>query len=301
VVDQLAKEYAGQPVIFLEYDVDDAPSSRNSRFWRAYGLSSVMLPEVMVDSGNQITNGYESFYSIYKSMVDKALARPPQANIQATWMRSGNKISFTAKVTNQSGVTLSAGNYATVHAIVYEETHVYDTDRFVRAAISTPINSLVPNATGTYSLETAELSGLNWDKLHYIVLVDYAPSGSSGAYDMLQAAVANPTIAFDVHPDSIYFMTDSKDADITPASIHFEGANDLFWTTSFSPTWMDLTPKSGSLDTPATVSVNKDALTPGWQQETLTFVTTEGSFSDQLVVKAYYGDILKAYLPQITR
>jgi hypothetical protein len=74
-----------------------------------------------------------------------------------------------------------------VHAIVYEETHVADTDRFVRAVVSTAITSLAPGDTATFTLEVS-LPGANWSRLHSVVLADYRPAGATGPYDMLQAA-----------------------------------------------------------------------------------------------------------------
>lgn len=190
MVDQLAREYAVQPVVFLEQDLDHLLGDRYGRWWKAYGGGgSVTLPLVMVDSGNQISNGRVDFYSTYKAMVDAALARPPQAEIEFSSQRSGDTLDFNIQLTNLSGVTLSySSNWATVHAIVYEDAHVGVTDRIVRAAVFTRISpALAHGETRTFTLRT-ELSGVDWNKIHPIVLVDYRPGGSSGAYDMLQAA-----------------------------------------------------------------------------------------------------------------
>jgi uncharacterized repeat protein (TIGR01451 family) len=59
-----------------------------------------------------------------------------------------------------------------------------------------------------FTLETAELSGVDWDRIHPIVLADYRPGGSSGAYDMLQAASAEL-------PEPVV-MTVSKQAEPDP-------------------------------------------------------------------------------------
>ncbi len=151
-MDQLATDYAGQPVVFLEYDIDNAPYSRYGRWWAAYGGGgSVYLPLIMVDSGHQISNGYLNFYNVYKAMVDTELARPPQAEIQAQWWRTGDKVGFYAQVKNLSPAKLSSGtNSASVHAIVYEDAKVKVTNRFVRAAVETGISDLAPNADGRF-------------------------------------------------------------------------------------------------------------------------------------------------------
>jgi uncharacterized repeat protein (TIGR01451 family) len=202
VVDQLADEYtvAGEPVLFLEQNVDNPLGSRRDRWWAAHGGGTVLLPLNMVDSGQYISNGYlgDSAHDTYKGMVDAELARPAQAEIVALAQRLGNSFHFEGQLTNLSGVTLSSGNSATVHAIVYEEHTPVDpnvdhiTGRIVRAAVSTSISSLADGATTSFVLDTAELSSVvDWDKVHTVVLADYRPGGSSGAYDMLQATSAD--------------------------------------------------------------------------------------------------------------
>jgi uncharacterized repeat protein (TIGR01451 family) len=203
VVDQLADEYAaaGEPVVFLEQNVDSPLGSRLSRWWAAYSDGgSVYLPLDMVDSGQYISNGYlgSSAHDTYKAMIDVELARAAQAEIVAQAQRVGDSFHFEGQLTNLSGVTLSSGNSATIHAIVYEEHTPVDpnvdhiTERIVRAAVSSPISSLANGATTSFVLDTAELSSVDdWNKLHTVVLADYRPGGSSGAYDMLQATLAD--------------------------------------------------------------------------------------------------------------
>lgn len=187
MVDQLAQEYAGQPVVFLEYDVDNAPYTRYTRWWAASGAGTATLPLVMVDSGNQYTGGYADFHTVYGNMVDTALARPAQVELHAYWWRTGDQVRFNVHVTNP-GPDPIAG--ATAHAIVYEVTHVRLTDRFVRTAVSVPMSELAPGATVTYTLATSDLAGVDWGRLRYLALVDQRPPGAAGAYDTLQAAVA---------------------------------------------------------------------------------------------------------------
>jgi hypothetical protein len=172
--------------------VDGAPWSRNSRFWAAHGGGSVYLPEIIVDSGHQYTNGPEDYYNVYKGMVDAELARPAQAAIDAVWRRDGDRVRFRVRLTNLSEAILSDSlNGAMVHAVVYEDAHIADTDRYARAvAYSRVDEDLAPGAAAEFTLETADLVGVNWANLHFLVLADYRPAGATGPYDMLQAAVA---------------------------------------------------------------------------------------------------------------
>jgi uncharacterized repeat protein (TIGR01451 family) len=201
VVDQLAGEYAGQPVLFLEQNVDSSLGDRKDRWWAAHGGGTVLLPLSMVDSGNQIHNGYvdsDTSYNAFKTMVDTALARPALAEMQAQAQRVGDGFHFEVQLTNLSGVTLSSDNHATVHALVYEEHTPLDpnvdhiTGRIVRAAVSTGVSpALAHGETATFTLETGALGNVvDWDMVHGLVLADYRPGGTSGAYDMLQTALA---------------------------------------------------------------------------------------------------------------
>ena len=151
---------------------------------------------IIVDSGHQVQSGVVPYYNTYKALVDQELARAPQAQIQATWQRIGNKVAFTIQVTNQSGVSVSyAQNRAAVHALVYEDAKVGVTSRYVRSAVFQNITtSLAPGASVSFNLETLDLSGVNWDKLHFLALVDYQPV-INAAYDMLQAVVALPAVS----------------------------------------------------------------------------------------------------------
>ncbi len=175
-------------MVFLEHAVDDAPSSRISRWWAAYGQGgSVSLPLVMVDSGYRWSNGPVSYASVYRAMVDAALTRPAEAALAVTRERRGSTLELEVRVTNLADVTLQPSNSATVHAIAYEETHVADTDRYVRATDSVAVGTLAPGESADYSLRLTLPADVAWDRVHSVVLVDYRPGGATGPYDMLAA------------------------------------------------------------------------------------------------------------------
>ena len=159
MVDQLAQDNVGKPVIFLEYIYATAPDSRKGRFWEAYGGSSAGYPMIIVDSGHQVQSGGVPYYNTYKAMVDQESTRAPQAGIQATWQRIGNKVTFLIQLINHSGVSLSyTQNRATVHALVYEDAKVGVTSRYVRSAVfQTIVTSLAPGSSASFTLETPDL------------------------------------------------------------------------------------------------------------------------------------------------
>jgi uncharacterized repeat protein (TIGR01451 family) len=318
VVDQLADEYAaaGEPVLFLEQNVDSSLGSRENRWWVAYGGGgTVYLPLNMVDSGQYISSGYlgDSAHDTYKSMVDAELARPAQAEIVAQAERVGNSFHFEGQLTNLSGVTLSSGNSATLHAIVYEEHTPLDPDvdhitkRIVRAAVSSPISSLAHGATMSFVLDTAELSSVvDWDQVHTVVLADYRPGGSSGAYDMLQAASADAEAGLQVskvaEPDTVapgelltYTIRISNTGDLDlHATVtdtlgrHVTYAGPLVWT----PT---ITAPGGTWE--QTVAVTVELGYTGPLTNVVAVTTEEGTTGRAIAIANAY----RAYLPVVVR
>jgi hypothetical protein len=291
-------------VVFIEYPVDSAPYSRNSRFWAAHGGGSVYLPEIIVDSGHRFTNGPEDYYSVYQGMVDAELTRPAEAEIAGVWWRDGDTVQFTVRLTNLSGVLLSeARNGAAVHAVVYEDAHVADTDRFARAAVSVPVSAdLAPGAAADFALATPALSGVNWDKLHFVVLADYRPAGTSGAYDMLQAAFARPA-SFAVEPSTHTFLIDPASPASAPLQVSLTGPDGLTWSATMDVPWLLVSPASGSTASPPLVSVDRSTLVAGWQEGHVDFEAAGGGseFSDQILVRAYLGPVTRVNLPLVVR
>lgn len=302
MVDKLAEEYAGQPVVFLEYNVNGPFYSRSSRWWAASGQDYASLPMVMVDSGNQYTSGYLNFETVYKAMVDTSMPRLPQAALQAYAWREGNQVGFYAQVQNLSGVTLSPANNATLHGIVYEDIHAGATNRYVRAAVSTAITELLPDGTATFSMETADLEGVNWDKLHYIVLVDYTPLAPDGAYDMLQAVQAALIPApFNVDPISISFCVEPENPYDPTLALNITGAGFLEWSAQEAIPWLTIAPDSGTVSTQPVLTADIAQVPAGVSQGTITFTTNDTYFTEVLNFKIFYGVCEPSYIPIVRR
>ncbi len=302
MVDKLAEEYAGQPVVFLEYNINGAFYSRSGRWWQASGQNYASLPMVMVDSGNQYEDGYLDFHTVYKRMVDTSMVRPPRAAMEAYAWRDGNKVGFYAQVQNLSGVTLSPVNNATIHGIVYEDIHAGATDRYARAAVSTVITNLPANETSTFTMETVNLEGVNWDKLHYIVLVDYTPLAPDQAYDMLQAVQATLIPApFDVHPSSISFCVEPGNPYDPTMALNITGAGFLEWSAQEDIPWLTIAPSSGSITTHPVLTAVIAQVPTGVSQGTITFTTIDTYFTKVLNFKIFYGVCEPAYIPIVRR
>jgi hypothetical protein len=206
VVDQLAVEYNNQPVVFIDHDVDDDSISgrRLSVWFGAWGTGkTAYLPLIMLGSGFQVRSGSVDFYSVYRSMIEAELARPPKASIDGYCRREGNRIRFSGRLTNHSGVPLStAGNSAALTGIVAEENLSAARHRWVRMTASLSVaETVAPDATSFFSFTTAELTGVDWSALHPLLVADYKPGGNVPAYDMLQGARAGWLAVSDLNGD----------------------------------------------------------------------------------------------------
>lgn len=304
-VNQLAGEYTGQPVLFLEYDVDNFELERKDYFWSAHsGDGSILLPLIILDSGRQSSSGPIAHSNVYKQMVDSALARAAAGRLEAAWWRVGDRVVTTVQLTNLSDVTLGAENGAAVHAVIYENARVKLTDRYVRADVRQEIGDgflgLQPNATGTYTLISEELSGVDWEHLEVVVIADYRPGNESGAFDALQAGPATRLDSpFTVAATHLTLLSDPAGERLgasTRQAVQVSGAPGLTWTASVDLPWLTVTPVTGSVNTQAVVAVEPALLAGGWQQGTITF-RAGNQYSQTLAVSVYHGDIRTLFLP----
>ena len=197
----------------------------------------------MADSGHQFSTGVVAYSSVYRGMVDAELARPAAADVEANAWRVGSRYRVSARVVNRSGTALSGANAATVHAIVYEDIKVGVTSRTVRDAVYSAVTGAVADgASATFNLETRDITPSDWSKVHVLVLVDYRPGGSSGAYDMLQAAWATlgggtlPSFADDPLTTR---ATPVKSGHVAELRLRIDELRSRYWLPSFP--WTDAT------------------------------------------------------------
>jgi hypothetical protein len=190
VVDQLARDYAGGSVVFIEQKLGDNEGEREDRFWAAVPAGTYYFPYIDLDSGYAYQDGHQN-YATYQALIEAELARAPQAAIDGHWQCTAGVCQFQVQVTNQSGVTLSSSNKARVYAIVYENEppvqngHV--TSWLIRDIISTTISTLADGATAPFNLQTGTLTNVtNWNNTRAVVFAEYYHS-STHAYNMLQA------------------------------------------------------------------------------------------------------------------
>jgi hypothetical protein len=179
--------FPGDRLLVVDQSVDAPLEGRLDRWLAAYhGTGDIYLPLVMVDSGNEISNGSVSFVSHYSQMIEDAMDRPTAARMAVVDDHRGDLHTFSIRLSNDSGETLSATNGARLTVLLFEE--VADGGRlpFAAAAASTPITTLADGETRDFVLE-AYAPDFDPDRTRWVVIADYRPEGSDGAYDTLHA------------------------------------------------------------------------------------------------------------------
>lgn len=303
-VDQLAYDYRSKPVVFIEHGLT---GPRRSRYDAARGSGTNLYPMVIADSGHQYADRAKSgtdYYEYYQGMVDAELLRPPGAEVAAQYTIDSGRYTVKVNVKNLSGTTLSSSNSATVGLIVYEDAIIGVTSRYAQAVVQQSISTpLANNETREFTLQTADLTGFIFDYLHVIAFVDYRPGGS-GAYDMLQAAVATSGEPLVISPESMLFMIDNASPANQSIPLSISGGEaGLTWEVASKPAWITVTPATGDTGDPVQVTALASSLAPGTVEGTVTlrFHASTGSEDRTIAVKAYRGAIWKQYLPALLR
>jgi hypothetical protein len=272
----------------------DAPlGNRISRFWAAFTGTTAYLPLVIVDSGHQVLTGNQSnFTTAFQNLVDPELLRPPAAEIEAYSRQVGTQMRVYARLLNTGGPTLLASaNMAALTALVYEDAHVGVTGRIMRAApwidITVP---LPPDGVLTATINSPDLSGVNWTALHTVVVADYVP-GPGTAYDMLQAAVAAPA-GLSVDPAAITVGVDTGTGQDRSVHVQLAGPYVLTWTAASDAPWLAAAPGDGTIADEPSLTVRESGLALGSQEGHLTFSATSEdgmAFTQSVSVTAFLG------------
>jgi hypothetical protein len=182
-------------VVLLEHDVYNPAGIRLERFYDARGTQSCGVPWVMVDSGYTFACGAMDFATVYRAMIDDALTRPPEADIQGSYERITDDVRVHVRLTNHTGRMLSFANWTTVNALVWEDAKVGRTSRFVRGGSQVDLpDNFADGATMNVDVLVANVPVADWAKAHVLVIADYRPEPTESRYVSLQAAELQPLV-----------------------------------------------------------------------------------------------------------
>jgi hypothetical protein len=276
----LQGEMAGRAVL-LEYDYDAFPSGRQDRFW-ASGASASYLPLVMVGSGFRTSSGSVDYEPTYRWMIDQELERPPLAAISAFWHRNGSSMRAYCEVQNIGDSDLEIDQEASIWLIAYENTAIGVSMTWVRSTARRYLPfDLAPGESTTIAIDSPPMSGVNWDRMAALVMIEDRPSPAS-AYDMLQAAEALPA-GLAAAPSTLELDHRGREAEVSLTGPHV-----LSWSATSDVSWLEVTPNSGQV--PATVTVAlRPHLQPPLETEGVVTISATGdgmSFVATVVVTA---------------
>jgi hypothetical protein len=214
IENQLIPEYATQPVIFLEHPLDK--SAERWQFW-ANGFSgdanAATSPMVMVQSGVNdfyyyydttpwlaVTDGANAaaagIYTTYKTIIDNDLSSE-KAVIRAKMTGSGQRVDDAVSVQiifeNDGQVGIFDTWNGLLSVLIYEEApsgavagHL--TGRVVRTVASQAVTiTLWPGESETVTLTTDALSGVNWDNLAGVAILEPEERPGNSAFGNLHA------------------------------------------------------------------------------------------------------------------
>ena len=251
----------------------------------------------MIDSAHEFETGADSStYGIYKGMIDRSQVRTPSATINATYARTDNTVTIKATVTNLSTLTLSLQNKAAVQAIVYEDYRASKTAHAGRGSAKTDISYLRPGRTETFMITVSLTNVVNYDNLHYLVVVDYKTTGThtNGVYDQLQAVIAqpgevNPPVAFNVSPSSFTYDIKTGDATMPSDVINITGNPGQTWTASVDHDFVVINPTEGTVPGSMNVTIDKAKLMMGTQTALILFSDTAGLYERAVLVTVSFS------------
>lgn len=286
-------EYGLSSVAFIEWH-SGIPQNRKDILKESGG--GTYVPEAMIDSAHEFETGAGSdVYDVYRGMVNRSLSRDVTADITATYARTENTVTIKATITNNSAVTLSVQNKAAVQAIVYEDYRQSKTNHAGRGSAKTDISYLRPGRSETFMI-TVTLSGVvDYNNLHYIVLVDYKTAAKdTGVYDQLQAAIAvpgdvTPPLAFNASPTSLSFDIKTGDTTMPTGQISLTGGAGQNWTATADKDFVQISPSSGSVPGTLTVTIDKTKLVIGTQTALILFSDTVGLYERAVLVTVKFS------------
>ncbi len=297
MVQRLAAEMSGPSVVFLSHTWDGS-GTREQRVFAA-NPPSPYFPIVLVSSGHAVFSGPTSPYATYRSMVEADLARPASGELEAWWERDGDDVVVWATLRNAGGVTLSqAANGAAFTAMVYEPIYEFPFQDPVRGVAAVPLSVPVdPGSTAQFEARVVGPPVSDWSNAAVVALVDYQPAGTTGPYDVVQAARAAPA-RLEVQPADVLFIVPPGATAPAERPLALSGPPVLAWTATTDAPWLEVDPATGTLPAAPVVRLLTDRL-PGGNVDATVTVEANGagmSFSEAVPVRIVTGRPIRRHI-----
>jgi hypothetical protein len=297
VVQRIATEMSGPQVVVLAHTWN-ATGTREERVFAAI-QQSAYFPIILVSSGHALFTGPTSPYATYRSMIQTDLARPATGELAAWWRRDGNDVAVWATLRNLGPGTLSqAANGAAFTAMVYEPIYEYPFQNPVRGATEVPLASAVAaGATAQFQARVVRPGVADWSRAAVVALVDYRPGGTTGTYDVVQAAQAGPAALAAAPTEIAVSVVPGATAPVDRA-LALSGPSVLSWTATADASWVEIVPATGTLPASPVVRVHPDRLPSASATATVTVVASGAgmSFTQAVPVRVSAGRLVRRHL-----
>jgi Viral BACON domain len=297
VVQRLAAEMSGPQVVFLAYTWDYA-GARQLRVLAAHP-GEATFPIILVSSGHAVFTGPTSPYTQYRSMIQADLTRPASGDVAAWWQRDGNDVVVWATLRNTGAATLSqTSNGAALTATVYEPIYEFPFQDPVRGTVTATLTSPVePGATSQLQARVVAPAVVDWSRAAVVALVDYRPKGTTGAYDVVQAARAVPA-GLVVTPTEVAVTVVPGARAPVERSLALSGPSVLTWTATADAPWLEIEPATGSLPAAPVVRVLADRLPAASATATVTLAASGAgmSFTQTVQVRVATARLVRRHL-----
>ena len=297
MVQRLAAEMSDPRVVFLAHTWDDA-GARQLRVFAAHP-GDAYFPIILVSSGHAVFTGPSSPYTTYRALIEADLARQASGELAAWWRREGSDVVVWATLRNAGAVSLSAAaNAAALTAMVYEPIYEFPFQDPVRGTVTVSLTaSVAPGSTALLQARVVSPAVADWSQAGVVALVDYRPAGTTGAYDVVQAARAVPA-GLEVAPAEIAVVLVPGASSPVERSLALSGPSVLTWTATTDAPWLEIDPATGTLPAAPVVRVRADRLPAGSVAATVTLVASGAgmSFTQTVPVRVSSARLVRRHL-----
>jgi hypothetical protein len=201
IANELLHQYeaAGKLVLMLGADVgpfgDPSPDlgGRRARWRQVFGDKMALLPLLLLQSGNAVTQGnHKDFRETYSSMINDAASTPPTAQVKASYQRTAGLFSVEVSVTNTDTAVLDPSQGASVRVFFYDDQKTMYLDHTTRAieTIALPV-ALLPNKSISLKKQFTLPDAIDAASLHVAVIMEH--QDAQGRWQLAQGALATET------------------------------------------------------------------------------------------------------------
>jgi hypothetical protein len=197
VANELLHEYEskGLPVLMLGSDVgppgEPSPDigGRRARWREVFGNKQALLPLILLQSGNDITQGsHSNFREKYDSMIQAAANIAPTAELEASYQRDQELFLVKIRLENIGTDALDPSQKTSLKVFFYDDQRTMHLDHTTRAIETLEMPRVEPNQTLVLMRKFTLPESIDADSLHVAVIAEY--QDKDGKWQIAQGTLA---------------------------------------------------------------------------------------------------------------